>query len=555
MSSEGARAGLSEAFVRELLDQRQPGSPLPILHFLSPSESADEQWRALAYVVRHRANGFMVLLPPDAAVRQTLEEWVSEDLEPMVVLEPLDVPLETPRGRFLGRGSVLAVDLQWDALAFFKRPSALRGIQAASLLKIMVGQTPGRPVATQAWEATEAWIAAKEEDVLFQEYYSAESGGNAEGPDIEPVGKHGASEAEDTIAKLQARILELEARSAPATAVPPALPDARDIFAATGPTAQLDDAAWRQLQAIAGQPPPRLGQHERGARPKAKPATDPLRVQFDTQAEVMAGAEEEDTLALLAQVQDPMQKLLVLQMQQTAAVLQKLAGKTPADPIAAALGSGSDGGSSTSSGVRGCTARDAFLKQIEDLPAVSRATMKNAMIDMGVSENQVQASLMREFVERRIPLGNMKTLTFMAYFLAWGWEIAYNQKNEVMMGWMARGLMLTEQAALDNGRMTMAWLLCGLPEPNWAIIEQNKARRSLRPFSKLAQPQWLAANLAFMKDLDYMESRLKDNKLDKTPSREEADLEDKPKKQKGKGKGKTKNSNAPAEEKSESQRN
>lgn len=110
---------------------------------------------------------------------------------------------------------------------------------------------------------------------------------------------------------------------------------------------------------------------------------------------------------------------------------------------------------------------------------------------------------------------------------------------------------MVEQAALDAGRMTMAWLLVGLPEPNWAIIEKNQVRRTIRPFSKLARPAWMAANLAFLKDLDYMETRLKDNKIDK-PLKEPEDTnpsgDPKPKK-KAKGKSKGKSTSTSAEEK------
>lgn len=149
-------------------------------------------------------------------------------------------------------------------------------------------------------------------------------------------------------------------------------------------------------------------------------------------------------------------------------------------------------------------------------------------------------------MEKKVPLGDMKLLTFMATFLAHAWEAAYLAKDELMLGYISRGLVFVEQAALDAGRTQMAWLLVGLPEPNWAVTTQNRRRQALQPFARLAAPQWVAANVAFLRDLDFMESRLKGTKVGgKETIEEDAAQPDRPprrpfpkKKQKGdKGQG------------------
>ena len=64
---------------------------------------------------------------------------------------------------------------------------------------------------------------------------------------------------------------------------------------------------------------------------------------------------------------------------------------------------------------------------------------------------------------------------------------------------------MIEQMILDSGRVQVGWLL---PEPffNTAAVQK---RSTLGPYAKLASPAWAAANLAFLKDLDFLESRVK----------------------------------------------
>lgn len=100
---------------------------------------------------------------------------------------------------------------------------------------------------------------------------------------------------------------------------------------------------------------------------------------------------------MLDQTTDPLQKIqiLALQMQQTAALVQKLV-KPPVDPITGALGS--ESGSSSSSGVRGCVARDAFLRTFDDVVGTGRIITQNAAQDLGLTESQIDSGLMRLYV-------------------------------------------------------------------------------------------------------------------------------------------------------------
>lgn len=69
-------------------------------------------------------------------------------------------------------------------------------------------------------------------------------------------------------------------------------------------------------------------------------------------------------------------------------------------------------------------------------------------------------------------------------------------------------MIFLEQASLDQGRLQLAWLLTGQQDPPFQILQSNKKRSGLTPFSRLAAPAWVAANLQYVKDLDVLESKM-----------------------------------------------
>ena len=104
--------------------------------------------------------------------------------------------------------------------------------------------------------------------------------------------------------------------------------------------------------------------------------------------------------------------------------------------------------------------------------------------------------------------------------LSQGWAEARQTNNVHMEAFCAKGLMYLEQVVLDGGRQTVGWLLTGYPEPHWntyAAYAQARRSSSTRPFSKLAKPSWATACLAYLRDLDWVESRLKSTR--ETPSK------------------------------------
>lgn len=158
---------------------------------------------------------------------------------------------------------------------------------------------------------------------------------------------------------------------------------------------------------------------------------------------------------------------------------------------------------------------------------------------------------MRRYIERRVPLADNRLLAQFGTMLAEAWAVGAASQNSELLGVIARMLFFLEQCAIDGGKSQLAWLLlCGWQEPAQHLMVNHRRQPGLQPFSRLCAPAWVSGNLAYLKDLDFMESRL--NQVSKPPTaKSQVDDSDnltpkprKPERPKGKGKGDGANSAA-----------
>ena len=78
---------------------------------------------------------------------------------------------------------------------------------------------------------------------------------------------------------------------------------------------------------------------------------------------------------------------------------------------------------------------------------------------------------------------------------------------------IALGAVFAEQVSVEGGsRYQLGWLLTGLEEPPFATTSQRKPHPGGAPHGRLVEAQWVAAQLAYLKDLDVMQERLKKQK-------------------------------------------
>ncbi|CAJ1453860.1 unnamed protein product [Effrenium voratum] len=507
------RGALTADFVQSTAATVRFGALLPSLHLVDGAEPA--AWRAVAYLLRCRAGGFMVLLPDDPKVLGTLRDFVPEEDEAAAAMEPTMVQMESSRGRAVGELRVLMADLPWGYLCLFRRAAALRN-SPIQLVRLEVAGAACRPQSQSALEAAEKWIAEVLDLDTAAEYQTgvedADEGGLVDEEDelvpndpVNPTVQALLERISRLEGALQSRAEETVAPAAPLTGGGGPAP--RMLFSSQ--SQPLTPGELSKLKAAAGPPPGRIGRFERFAAPAERPT--PSATAFaEAQFEVAEDAENLNLPTDSGAVTDPIHKMLLLQMQQTNALVQQLLQR-PSDPFHGLL-TGADSASGSSGGgvtVKGYAAREVFLRQLEDEAKVVEVVRKNARNELGVSEDREEPSLMRQYVEQRMALGDHKTLTQFGVILAWGWEQADRTKNTQMLSFIARALVYVEQATLDQGRTALAWLMTGLAEPNYQQLAINRRRPGLTPFARLPAPAWVAANVSFLKDIDTFESRLR----------------------------------------------
>ena len=405
-----------------------------------------------------------------------------------VVWKQVAVACETSRRRRVGEVQLLLADLSWQHLVHFRRATASRAPPGTPLLAITFEDTAVRPVAGPAREAADEWVGEQLTDATFLEYATADEV-------QDDIPEEGVEEVpdEDTVAFLRARVQQLEAAQAAAKAPQPSLRGAKQ----TRPLLETDPSAgaaltaedWQKLRAVAGSAPPRLAGHERAPRTTV---ADDLLAEEELEAAELQPAAPSDS---------PLLKLLSTQAQ----LLERLA--TPKqDAITAALGSGhgGDSGSGSSLGTRGIAARDAFLRIFENPTDLAEGIAKRAQQELGLSTQE--PGMMRQYVERKVPMKNLKTVQIFSFFLAYQWEDCRRQGNQLGEAWAARGLVMAEQFAIDQGRTQLGFLLSGLPDIDTSHLSSR--RTDVRPYGKLCAAPWMAAQVAFLKDVDYLENRM-----------------------------------------------
>ena len=139
---------------------------------------------------------------------------------------------------------------------------------------------------------------------------------------------------------------------------------------------------------------------------------------------------------------------------------------------------------------------------------VSQTVRASALRELGLAADREDSNLLKKYMERRIPLAEHKLLTMFAALVSEGWATGFQSGNVELLGTMGRMMIFIEQTAIDAGRTQLSWLLTGLQDPPYHILVNHRRRPGMEPFSRLCSPSWISANLAYVKDLDYIEARM-----------------------------------------------
>ena len=296
----------------------------------------------------------------------------------------------------------------------------------------------------------------------------------------------------ETIGRLEARLDRLEGggpRPAPRRQAASS-PQLFDLEAPQMDTAQLD-----RLKGLAGRGPGKLA--DIGASAKSM-AVAPTGITAD------AAEEDLDGEPLEAEGSGTLEKLL---SSQTLLLQHLVQAKTrQADPLSMlSVGPSLESDDMPkSSGVRGIAARqllvESFRRQPSKVVQIFKERLMLARRKGSISELEPR-DLWYHFQDQ-VPLGSHRTLTHMSFIAAAMYEAMERGDLERVKMLVVMQAVFTEQACYDGGGLRMAHLLTGLDDPPFSQTELHRTANPLYAHGQLADPRWVAANLAYLKDLE-----------------------------------------------------
>ena len=321
-----------------------------------------------------------------------------------------------------------------------------------------------------------------------------------------------------------------------------------------GVKARLDQEQLKQLLALAGRGPKNLQDLPGPSRapPRLLQATPKISPQpklsfavptFDIGSE--DAEEEKDDVGAGAEGSDA-QILSKLLVQQTKILSQLTASATKSsDPLHLLGGSGGGGDDETKvAGVRGMAARQLLKEQFQKHPerVYQKVRERLAQARRKASPVDLEARDMFLHFQETVPLGNYKTLTYLAFLLCDAWEAIEQNRSADVCALISLGLIFCEQVANEQGHTRLAWLLTCREDPPFSIVEQRKAPRAEVPHGMLSDPRWVATQLGYLKDVDLIQDRTAKAHHPKNPNH--ASNQDEPPGGKGKRSGRGSKYNA-----------
>ena len=229
------------------------GRPLRTVYLRAPHGEDGAPRLIAGHALVCRQNGFTVVLPDIGVVQEALDTLTTEDGAPLSLSQQTELPCETVRGRHLGSGSVLLVDLPWEALDSFIRTLPRDGAQYVTFLQ--VDGTTARPRAAEAVQAAYAWVDDMDPETAH-EYHSA----------AEPQEEEGEEELLPTPAATAAPGLPVPPPQIGGVGTPPVDRRQEAQHGLFNQGRRMSPEEWETLRRLAGPPPGGTGRVEQAQR-------------------------------------------------------------------------------------------------------------------------------------------------------------------------------------------------------------------------------------------------------------------------------------------------
>lgn len=160
-------------------------------------------------------------------------------------------------------------------------------------------------------------------------------------------------------------------------------------------------------------------------------------------------------------------------------------------------------------GARGCAARHVVNEAHRRRPARVVEKIRSLLAEsLGVDADELKPADLKNYFEKKVPLGNFRMLTYTAFGLAAVWEKLERKELDAAQSLVGLLAVFCEQVALEGGtHYQLGWLLTGLEPPPFSAVAQNKPVGDGLAHARLADPKWVAANLAYLRDMDLVAER------------------------------------------------
>lgn len=308
---------------------------------------------------------------------------------------------------------------------------------------------------------------------------------------------------------LQKRLERLESQGPPALGATAKAAASPQLFSVSAAATDPDHLA--KLRLLAGRGPGRLG--DLSAAPPAQAVEE---ADGTTEAVGLEGIDGEPLLQEPASI---LEKVLLSQ----SAILEKLAlsRSSQSDPLNLLGGSSAIEGEEIpkGSGVKGIAARQLLGESFRKHPAKVLNVFKERLViaRRKSSLTELEPRDLWLHFQDQVPLGSHKTLTYMAFMAAAMYEAMERGDMPRLSMLVALQAIFAEQASYDGGSLRMAHLLTMLEDPPFQQTEMHRTSKMEFAHSQLADPRWIAINLAYLKDLEGISE--KNQKYAKSPAK------------------------------------
>ncbi|CAE7343693.1 unnamed protein product [Symbiodinium natans] len=486
------------------------GGNIELLQFAWPPEGQGvDSFSCHAYVVMKRRDGFLLCIPDGFMPQEDLEQGQQatehEGIGPSLLVSAPPICLSETGDWVSPTNSETVLAVVLDLSASMAEQLGRPDIQTEHMFPFRDGEPNVFPLASEVLRLSKEWLA--EEGALPAErsgYTTAISGGEpplvtqrSKAPKPKRPTVQQLASQQEAILRLMTTLadrmdtMEAGHQRPPVQRMPAQVEPGAPLLAALRQplSSQLPpcQARPKSLAAALGPPPP----------VRAQARASPVQTDLDAEAAKCIGDGE-----LPGEPPDTLATAVLAQSQALVALVGQLQGAS--DPLL-------EGPPGLTASVRGAAGRAKLQQELAartgQFAAKVRENLRRKMDPTGLLAPD-QVSFMR-FLERHGGFAGQMSLGLVAWQIAQAQNLLEANNVDGARDTLSLLFLMLDQSSLDKGDTTLGWLLTlqGEPPPGLFQTPTNLPGSSLQSFSALAEQRWVTIALAYMKELETIQSR------------------------------------------------